>query len=50
MALGMKGLTSGAIKGLNVCCVLLYLSMLLCIALHSRAIQSNVLELTGERS
>ncbi|CAI9540429.1 unnamed protein product [Staurois parvus] len=45
MTLGRKGLTSGAIKGLTVFyCV----STLLCIALLCRAIQSSMLEPTGE--
>ncbi|CAI9597926.1 unnamed protein product, partial [Staurois parvus] len=54
MALGRKGLTSGAIKGLTVCCVLLcrqaalYCSAVHCsctllwMAVHSTAIQSSV--------
>ncbi|CAI9590141.1 unnamed protein product [Staurois parvus] len=60
MALVMKGLTSGAIKGLIVCfffffllcamCLFHCISTLLCMALLCRVIQSNVQELTGERS
>ncbi|CAI9543845.1 unnamed protein product, partial [Staurois parvus] len=57
MALGMKGLTSGVIKGLTVCCFIMgavclcfNVSTLLCMALICRAMQSSVQELTGERS
>ncbi|CAI9556907.1 unnamed protein product [Staurois parvus] len=46
MTLGRKGLTSGAIKGLIVCCG----DKLLCIAFLCRAIQSSLFVLTGERS
>ncbi|CAI9575728.1 unnamed protein product, partial [Staurois parvus] len=48
MALGRKGFTCGVIKGLTVYCVLVLstASTLLCMALHSRAIQSSVQELT----
>ncbi|CAI9612115.1 unnamed protein product [Staurois parvus] len=58
MTLGRKGLTSGAIKGLTVCCVCFYYvccvfylgDMLLCISLLCREIQSSMSILTGERS
>ncbi|CAI9620570.1 unnamed protein product, partial [Staurois parvus] len=52
MALGRKGLTCGAIKGLTVWAVsvLCTASTLLCMALLCRAIPSSVLELTGERT
>ncbi|CAI9581766.1 unnamed protein product, partial [Staurois parvus] len=33
MALGRKGLTCGAIKGLNVCCVLFYCMLCVCASL-----------------
>ncbi|CAI9574763.1 unnamed protein product, partial [Staurois parvus] len=48
MALGRKGLTCGAIKGLIVCClcVCFTVSTLLCMALLCRTIQSSVQELT----
>ncbi|CAI9551125.1 unnamed protein product, partial [Staurois parvus] len=47
MALGRKMLTSGMIKGLTVCCFTVCAgNMLLCIALHSRAIQSSMSVLT----
>ncbi|CAI9590582.1 unnamed protein product, partial [Staurois parvus] len=51
MALGRKGLTSGAIKGLTVCCVCASTVItLLCMAVLCRAMQSSVQELKGERS
>ncbi|CAI9596272.1 unnamed protein product [Staurois parvus] len=57
MTLRRKGLTSGAIKGLAVCCfamlsvcVLYYVSMLLCIILLCRTIQRSMLVLTRKRS
>ncbi|CAI9560268.1 unnamed protein product [Staurois parvus] len=45
MALGRKGLTCGVIKGLTVCCfnISCVSCTLLCMALHSRAIQSSEL-------
>ncbi|CAI9623811.1 unnamed protein product, partial [Staurois parvus] len=48
MALGRKGLTCGAIKGLTLCCCVLCftVSTLLCTALLCRAVQSSVQELT----
>ncbi|CAI9546154.1 unnamed protein product, partial [Staurois parvus] len=58
MALGKKGLTCGAIKGLTVLCAVLLcwlcvcftVSTLLCRALLCRALQISVQELTRERS
>ncbi|CAI9538148.1 unnamed protein product [Staurois parvus] len=53
MTLGRKGLSSMAIKGLTVCCVLLgrhAVQRVLCMAVLCNAIQSSLQELTGERS
>ncbi|CAI9548491.1 unnamed protein product, partial [Staurois parvus] len=57
MTLGRKGLTSGAIKGLIVCCALpctvcwcFIASTLLWMAVLCTAIQSSVPELTGRRT
>ncbi|CAI9596842.1 unnamed protein product, partial [Staurois parvus] len=43
MILERKGLTSGTIKGLTVCCVCFYSCTLLWMAVHSTTIQSSVL-------
>ncbi|CAI9545934.1 unnamed protein product, partial [Staurois parvus] len=49
MTLGRKGLTSGAIKGLTVCCFTMWpVCVLLCKHAISIVIQSSVLVLTGE--
>ncbi|CAI9588639.1 unnamed protein product, partial [Staurois parvus] len=48
MALGRKGLTCGAIKGLTAVCVCFTVSTLLCMFLLCRAIQSSVQELTDQ--
>ncbi|CAI9601090.1 unnamed protein product, partial [Staurois parvus] len=53
MALGRKGLTCGAIKGLTVCCLTVCcavytVSTLHCMVLLCRAVQSSVQELKGE--
>ncbi|CAI9548740.1 unnamed protein product, partial [Staurois parvus] len=58
MTLDRKGLTSGAIKRLTVCCVCFTLCAVLFFTMHAPpcrellciSIQSSVQELTGERS
>ncbi|CAI9586650.1 unnamed protein product, partial [Staurois parvus] len=58
MTLGRKGLTCGAIKGLNVCCVVFYIvcallgkhAALYCSATQSNTVQRSMSLLTMERS